>query len=195
NDVIYRESRAVRDERGRERRDGRHGWRGASKKSERGRAAKISSWIEYEFETMRLLYSAGADVPRPIEQIGNAVLMEYVGDETLGEAAPLLREVTLAREEAQPLFERVMRNIELWLACDRIHGDLSAYNMLYHEGAITIIDFAQAVDPRYNADVFPLLARDVERVCRYFARHGVEAGAFALADDLWSRYMRGELQQ
>ncbi|MGZ3714856.1 MAG: RIO1 family regulatory kinase/ATPase domain-containing protein [Ktedonobacterales bacterium] len=193
NDVIYRESRAVRDEKGRERRDGRHGWRGASKKSERGRAAKISSWIEYEFDTMRLLYTAGADVPRPMAQIGNAVLMEYVGDEASGEAAPLLREVTLAREEAQPLFERVMRNIELWLACDRIHGDLSAYNMLYHQGVITIIDFAQAVDPRYNADIFPLLARDVERVCRYFARFGVEADAFALADDLWSRYMRGTL--
>lgn len=193
NDVIYRESRAVRDERGHEMRSGRRGWRGASKKSEQGRAARVSSWIEYEFETMRVLYGAGADVPRPIEQVGNAVLMEYIGDEASGEAAPLLREVTLAREEAQPLFERVLRNIELWLACDRIHGDLSAYNMLYYEGAITIIDFAQAVDPRYNADVYPLLARDVERVCRYFARYGVEADAFALADDLWTRYMRGEL--
>lgn len=193
NDAIYRQSRAVRDEQGHEMRNGRRGWRGASKKTEHGRAARVSSWIEYEFETMRLLYSAGSDVPRPIEQVGNGVLMEYIGDEESGEAASLLREVTLTRDEAQPLFERVMRNIELWLACDRIHGDLSAYNMLYYEGAITIIDFAQAVDPRYNADVYPLLARDVERVCRYFARYGVEADAFALADDLWTRYMRGEL--
>ena len=193
NDAVYRQSRAVRDEHGHEQRDGRHGWRGASKKSERGRAAQVSSWIEYEFDTMRLLHNAGADVPQPITQIGNAVLMEYIGDESSGEAAPLLREATLPSAEAQPLFDRVLRNIELWLACDRIHGDLSAYNMLYRQGAITIIDFAQAVDPRYNADVYPLLARDVERVCRYFARYGVEADAPALADDLWTRYMRGEL--
>ena len=35
----------------------------------------------------------------------------------------------------------------------------------------SIIDFAQAVDPRYNLDVFAFLARDIERVCHYFARY------------------------
>jgi RIO kinase 1 len=184
----------VRDERGRVVR-GERGWRGASKKTERGRAAQVTNWIEHEFETQRLLYNAGADVPCPLAQIGNAVLMDYVGDEA--EAAPLLREVDLPREEAQPLFDAILRNIELFLACDRVHGDLSEYNILYWPGAgtrATIIDFAQAVDPRYNLDdVFDLLARDVARVCRYFARYGVEADAEALALDLWTRYLTGAL--
>jgi len=33
--------------------------------------------------------------------------------------------------------------------------------------------------------------RDIERVCRYFARYGVEADAQALASDLWRRYLYG----
>jgi RIO kinase 1 len=188
NDALYRESRAQRDTEGRAVRNDRR-WR-AHQRSSRGQHERVATWISAEFLTQRRLYEAGADVPRPFAQIGNALLMDYIGE---GErAAPLLREVALDRDEARPYFERVLRNIERFLACDRIHGDLSAYNILYQPGRLTIIDFAQAVDPRYNLQVYPLLLRDVERVCRSFARYGVEANASALASALWERYLRGE---
>ena len=186
NDALYRESRQRRDERGRPVRDGRR-QRGGLK----GRADQVSAWIEDEFETQRLVHAAGAAVPRPVSQIGNAVLMEYVG--AVDCPAPHLREVRLRREEAKPLFKELLRNIELFLACNRIHGDLSAYNILYWQGRVTIIDFAQAVDPRHNPAVYPVLERDVERVYRYFARYGVVADPGAIAADLWVRYMGGGL--
>jgi RIO kinase 1 len=189
NDAIYRQGRVQRDDDGQAIRSTRH-WVGAAK-NERGRAAQVASWIDYEFQTQSLLYEIGAAVPRPLSQMGNALLMEYIGD--VGEPAPLLREVILERDEAQGLFEGVMHNIELSLACDRIHGDLSEYNILYWQGAAILIDFAQAVQPHYNADLFSLLVRDVERVCRYFARYGVAADASALAVDLWKRYLAGDL--
>jgi len=191
NDAVYRQSREQRDEQGRALSVSRR-QRGAAKKSGRWRAQQVTSWIEYEFETQRLLYESGADVPKPLAQIGNALLMEFIG-EAPGEAAPLLREVNLTPEEARPLFQRLLYNIEGWLACDRIHGDLSEYNILYWRGALTVIDFAQAVDPRQNPSVYALLARDIERVCRYFARYGVFADPDALADDLWTRYEGGAL--
>ena len=50
--------------------------------------------------------------------------------------------------------DQILRNIALFLGCDCIHGDLSAYNILYQPGTVTIIDFAQAVDPRYNLGVY-----------------------------------------
>jgi RIO kinase 1 len=188
HDVLYRESRAQRDSEGRAVRNDRR-WR-AHQRSSRGQQERVAAWISAEFLTQRRLYEAGADVPQPFAQIGNALLMDYIGD---GEqAAPLLREVRLERAEAQALFEQVLRNIEAFLGCDCIHGDLSAYNILYQPGTITIIDFAQAVDPRYNLEVYPLLLRDIERVCRYFARYGVEAEADTLARALWDRYLRGE---
>jgi RIO kinase 1 len=190
NDAVYRENRPLRDEYGRRVPEERRR-RAAGRGGERGRAAQITSWITYEFETQRLLFEAGADVPRPISQIGNALLMEHVG--VGSEAAPPLREVELPRDDARPVFERVLRNVELFLACDRIHGDLSAYNILYCDGIASIIDFAQAVDARSSGDVYELLARDIERVCRYFTRYGVAADADALAGDLWARYLIGDL--
>jgi RIO kinase 1 len=188
NDAIYRQSREQRDRQGRVRRD-----RGAQSNTltEGERAARVSSWIAYEFETQRQLHVAGGDVPRPLSQIGNAVLMEYLGDADT--PAPRLSEVDLAPKEARPLFAQLLHNIELFLAHDRIHGDLSAYNILYWRGAVTIIDFAQAVDPRYSDAIYPLLERDVERVCRYFAPYGIAADPAAIASDMWTRYLIGEL--
>ena len=184
NDAIYRQSRIQYDRDGRVVRGGsRH--HSATKSSEQGRAARVNSWIEYEFQTQSLLYDNGVDVPKPVAQIGNAVLMEYIG--AVGQPALTLREITLEREEAQPLFECVLHNVELSLAHNRIHGDLSEYNILYWQGAVTVIDFAQAVDPRYNPDVFALLVRDIERVCTYFADYGVVADAQELANDIWLR--------
>jgi RIO kinase 1 len=95
----------------------------------------------------------------------------------------------LEKEEAQPLFDCILHNIGLALMHGRIHGDLSAYNILYWQGAVTLIDFAQAVDPYHNSDVFSLLARDIERTCQYFARYDVKYDAHELARNIWTRHM------
>jgi len=187
NDAIYRFSRVQRDEQGQAEHGNSRRGSAATRKTERGRAAQVASWIEYEYQTQRLLYEHGATVPRPFAQIGNAVLMEYIG--AAGNPAPRLTDVMLEQEESQPLFDCVMRNIELALIHGRIHGDLSAYNVLYWEGTVTLIDFAQAVDPYHNSDVFSLLARDVERTCQYFARYGVKSDAHELARKIWARHM------
>ena len=179
NDVVYRQSRVQHDRDGRVVRNPRRFDAGNT-----GRSLQVKSWIEYEFETQRLLFEGGANVPRPVSQIGNAVLMEYIG--AIGDPAPLLKEVRLTRREARPLFDCILHNIGLFLACNRIHGDLSEFNILYWQGNVSIIDFAQAVDPRQNPAVFPLLLRDVERVCSHFARYGVTADARELARDLWN---------
>ncbi len=189
NDAVYRESRTQHDvDGGVVRGDGR---RRRAGKNTRGRAAQVRSWIDFEFETQQILHAAGASVPRPWSRMGNAVLMDYVGD--ADGPAPLLYEVRIDPADAPALFEGVIREIELWLACDRVHGDLSAYNILYWAGRLTIIDFAQALDPRHNPAVFELFARDVERVYRYFARYGVAADPGAIAISLWRRYMGGQL--
>ena len=57
--------------------------------------------------------------------------MSYIGDEE--RAAPLLKEVALERDEAQMTFKRMIRNVELFLACNLVHGDPSAFKVLYRE--------------------------------------------------------------
>jgi len=187
NDAIYRYSRVQRDEEGQAEHGNSSRGSAATRKSAKSRAAQVASWIEYEYQTQRLLYEHGANVPRPFAQIGNAVLMEYIGD--LGDPAPRLSDVMLEPDEAEPLFECIMRNIELALTHGRIHGDLSGYNILYWEGAVTLIDFAQAVDPYHNSDVFSLFMRDIERICQYFAPYGVNVDGIRLARSTWIRHM------
>ena len=187
NDAIYRYSRVQRDEQGQAEHGNSRRGSAATRKTEKGRAAQVASWIEYEYQTQRLLYSHGANVPRTFAQIGNAVLMEYIGD--VGEPAPRLSDVVLEVEDTQPLFNCIMDNIELALKHGRIHGDLSGYNILYWHEAVTLIDFAQAVDPFHNSDVFSLFLRDIERICQHFAQYNVQCNANELAREIWSGHM------
>ena len=187
NDAVYRYSRVQRDEQGQAEHGNSRRGSAATRKTEKGRTAQVASWIEYEYLTQRIMYEHGANVPRSFAHIGNTILMEYIGE--VGDPAPRLSDVALEHEEARPLFDCVLRNIELALVYGRIHGDLSAHNILYWEGKVTLIDFAQAVDPYHNSDVFSLFVRDIERTCQYFAHYDVQSDADEIARDIWTRHM------
>ncbi len=182
NDAIYQEGRFIGDARLR---------RAYEKKTLTGRNVQFGGWVEREFEALCILYDAGADVPAPVAQSGPALLMEYLGDEHT--SAPMLKHVHLGANEASAVFRAIMRNVELFLACDLVHADLSAFNVLYWDGKVKIIDFPQAVDAFDNPSARSLLARDIRNVCRYFARYGVDADPSRLADDLWERFLGREL--
>jgi len=185
NDSRYRQGRSYLDDRGKVVRDERL-LLAIQKKSSTGQELVHNSWLEHEFQTLKLLYDAGVDVPRPVSHGNNTILMEYLGDASL--AAPALQAVRLDQDEVQPLFRRLMHNVDLMLRQQRIHGDLSAFNVLYWEGDIRIIDFPQAVAPAENPDAFELLARDIQRLCQYFERYGLRPDPGAIARELWARY-------
>jgi RIO kinase 1 len=182
NEAIYREGRPLLDKRAQ---------RALEKRSAAGLRMQQASWRGFEWETLRLLHAAGCDVPRPVAFADSAILMQYAGDEE-GVAQPLAG-VLLRPDQAQPLFAQIMRNVERFLAQNRVHADLSPYNILFHRGRATIIDFPQAVDPRFNSNARDLLLRDVGNVCRYFARYGVAADADAITARLWWRFRNSQL--
>jgi RIO kinase 1 len=65
------------------------------------------------------------------------------------------------------------------------HGDLSAYNLLVHDGRLVVIDLPQIVDVVANPRGTEFIARDARNVGTWFAGHGVsEADGDALAVDL-----------
>jgi len=190
NDAVYREGRLILDSDGKEAKGDREA-RAMRKKTKFGKHLGFMSWILHEYGVQRELYDDGADVPRPIAQRGNTILMDYVGDDW--GPAPTLSEISLASAEAQPLFERVMENVRLMLRHHLVHGDLSAYNILYWEGQITIIDFPQMVDARKNQNAFLLFQRDIQRVCEYFVHHGAKTDPTDLSLDIWDTYLNGHL--
>ena len=156
------------------------------KRTNYGEELRHQSWIAYEFQTLETLHAEGADVPRPYTMEKNAILMDYIGD--IDSAAPTLNSVTLEPDEARPLFERVIRNIDLLLSNQRVHGDLSAYNILYWDGDITLIDFPQVVQPETNPAAWNIFLRDVTRICQYFNSQGIRSNARKLAADLWTSH-------
>jgi len=187
NDAMYREGREVLTPDGHAVKKNEYRvMRAIGKKTAFGEQVQHTSWLMHEYTTLERLYQAGAAVPRPIGAGENAILMSYIGDAQ--RAAHTLHEVDLAPDEAEPLFREVLRNIELMLQQDLIHGDLSAYNILYSEGEITLIDFPQVVNGQANPKAHFILQRDIQRVCEYFARQGVQVDPTAIMDDLWLRY-------
>lgn len=185
NDSQYREGRHDLDE------DGNALWKEADinaiiKRTSYGEEVRHRSWMAYEFKTLEMLHEAGADVPRPYAIEKNTIIMDYVGD--LGTPAPALAAVRLGRDEIHRLFDRVVHNIELLLSKQRIHGDLSAYNILYWDGDITLIDFPQVVSPESNPAAWAIFLRDVTRVCQYFASQGLKREPRKLAAELWTAY-------
>jgi RIO kinase 1 len=183
NDQVYRDGRIDLDA------EGKRVFKEADlhaiqKRSAHGEELRHQSWIAYEFLAMETLFAAGADIPRPYERSGNTIVMDFVGDES--GPAPTLSEVHLEQDEAKRLFDRAIHNVEVMLANGYIHGDLSAYNILYWDGEIRLIDFPQVVAPRDNRNAFRIFSRDVTRLCEYFARQGVAADSRRLICDLWT---------
>lgn len=182
NDALYQQGRVILDARAR---------RAFQSKTSFGRAVQTGLWTAAEFETLKILHAAGAAVPRPLTCSADVILMQFIGDED--GPATLLNRVSPERDEAARLFECLLTNIELWLAHDLIHADLSPFNILYSDGALTVIDFPQSIDPRFSPKARELLGRDIDNVCRYFARYGVQTNPERLADRLWWRFERGEI--
>lgn len=190
NDALYRAGRRSLDASGHLIKDSR-ALHAMQKGTGFGKSLAHTSWLAHEHGVLTRLHAAGGDVPAPYGMGENAILMTYVGDDGL--PAPTLNHVTLARDEAEPLFRRVMHNVELMLANQIVHGDLSAYNIMYRQGRITLIDFPQAVNPFDNPAGRTIFDRDIARVCDYFTAYGVEADAPALAEALWQKHGAGDL--
>lgn len=143
--------------------------RAVAKKNKFGRALKYDNWIKREFFLLQKFYEAGASLPRPIIQIGNAVFMQLLGDRD--EIAPRLVDVELTADEAARAFETILSAVKIFYDLGVVHGDLSAYNILWWESRPYIIDFPQSIDVRLNPDAHSVLVRDLENVMSYFNRY------------------------
>lgn len=186
NDSTYREGREILDsERGGvvQRRSDSREMRALKNKTNFGSQMLHQSWLGYEYNTLAKIHDLGASVPKPLSMGENAIVMEYVGNAQM--AAPILGSVKLEPDQVEPIFEEIMRNIELMLSKELIHGDLSGYNILFWENEITFIDFPQVTSALSNRNAFTIFQRDITRVCDYFSMQGKHVNAAQLAEKLW----------
>jgi RIO kinase 1 len=139
-------------------------------------------WPMQEWTMLRRAAAAGASVPHPVEHTGDGLMMEFIGVET--QAAPKLAQARLSAEDVASAWAQMLDSLRALTAAGVVHADLSAYNLLWWEGRLVVIDLPQAVEFVTNTDAYDLLHRDVANVGEWFARHGVRVDIEAVYADL-----------
>jgi RIO kinase 1 len=159
-DAGYLEGRRVRESRTN---------RAMAARTEFGKKAIAAQWANAEFNALCRLYLLGVPVPYPVQILGTEVLEEFIGDAE-GYGAPRLTQVG---ENLPDLWDQLVEAMVLLARDGLAHGDLSAYNILVHNGRLVIIDLPQIVDVIANPDGPTFLNRDAYNVATWFSSKGV----------------------
>jgi len=147
----------------------------------RGYTTEHTSWLfqsrvaaEKEFQALKLVFTHGVAVPKPISQNRHVLVMGMIEGAELAEY----------KEMSEP--ERVLKEI-LWnirkayLKAGVIHVDLSEYNVILKpDGKILIIDWPQYVT-RNHPNAQQLLTRDVKNILLFFKRKNMLKGELGKA--------------
>jgi RIO kinase 1 len=147
-----------------------------------GHQLAATMWPANELAMLRRAWEAGASVPYPVERTDDGLLMEFVGDRD--QAAPWLGSARLGTAEVRDAFAQLVASLRALCAAGMVHGDLSAYNILWWQGRLVIIDFPQAVEATTNPHSADLLHRDVVNVCRWFESRRLAVDAEGLYVEL-----------
>lgn len=136
--------------------------------SARNFARLIYAWTRREHSILRQLKAAEVRAPEPYGYLKNVLVMEFVG--TDGLPAPRLQVSVVddpdsLRVELEVMLRRMVVEARL------VHGDLSPYNVLFHEGHPVLIDVAQSISVEHP-QARGLLRRDSDNFARYLRKLG-----------------------
>ncbi len=182
-DFIYRDGRTVLTSEGKAvKNSDTRIMKALGKKTAFGAQVSHTSWLMHEFTALSELHAAGAAVPRPLASADNALLMEFIGSDT--SSAPALSEVSLTPPQARDALKQIQKTLGFFKERGWVHGDLSAYNILWHEGRAVFIDFPQVMKLGDNPNAEKILERDLTRVAEYFQKCGLDQ---VTPETLWGK--------
>ena len=134
-------------------------------KTKIGKTLQQKLWTKREYYLLKKLFEQGAIVPEVFDYTDNTILMQYLGDE-IG-FAPRLIDIELSVSVKTQILVEIEASIKLFLDNGIVHGDLSAYNILWWDGKPWVIDFPQAVDVRHNPNWKQFYERDMQNIKKY----------------------------
>jgi RIO kinase 1 len=115
--------------------------------------------------------------------------MRFIGDGF--EPAPQLRNVQL--EDPELVLDQILDDyLLMYRDVNYVHGDLSAYNILWWNDRPWIIDMPQACKVGPWSDmksIVSLLRRDIVNVLTYFKKYGVRRDTDAIINVFLSEYI------
>ena len=173
HDVEYREGRQFRKTRDR---------RAVERMTAYGKRLMQSRWTGHEFTVTRRLWNHGVNVPYPVAYGDDEYFLEFVGDIT--QAAPQLAQARVEGEDLRSAADQIIDGLHLMVQAGFVHGDLSAYNLLWWQDRIWFIDLPQAVDLAANPQGLNYRHRDVVNIGEWLTRRGRETDAEELFAEL-----------
>ena len=171
-DSAYLEGRRVRESRD---------TRAMAQRTAAGRQMIARQWANAEFAALGQLHCSGVPVPYPVQVLGTELLLEFIGEPD-GTAAPRLAEIRPGGAELADLWDQLVAALVVLAARGLAHGDLSAYNLLVHQGRMIMIDLPQVVDVIANPQGPEFLDRDAANVGRWFSARGLSGVSPAPGD-------------
>uniref|UniRef100_A0A1I8EUZ4 Serine/threonine-protein kinase RIO3 n=1 Tax=Wuchereria bancrofti TaxID=6293 RepID=A0A1I8EUZ4_WUCBA len=137
-------------------------------------------WAEKEYTNLNRHVScihpmvrAGVKCPKPIRRRKHIMIMTFIGSN--GIAARKLKDIEWIDQEIiyDTFLQVKVAMIKMFSDCNLVHGDLSEFNILYHENDVYIIDVSQAMDISHPRALFFLL-RDIDNVLEFFEKLGTK---------------------
>ncbi|ROP40782.1 serine protein kinase RIO [Saccharothrix texasensis] len=145
--------------------------RAMTNRSAFGRNLIAERWAVAEFAALAKLWQMGAPVPYPVQRDGTELLLEFVGAD--GAAAPRLAQLRPEPDELLDLWRQLVDALGVMASAGLGHGDLSAFNLMVHDGRLVVIDLPQVVDLVANPRGPEFLERDVRNVAGWFTARGL----------------------
>lgn len=147
---------------------GEHRWRKGYCKSNPRKMVKV--WAEKEMRNYRRIYAAGIRCPAPILLKSHVLIMEFLG--TNGWPSPRIRDAGLSEKRLREAYVQtilIMRH--MYQRCKLVHGDLSEYNLLWHNNEVYVIDVSQSVESDHPS-ALDFLRKDASNVNDFFRKAG-----------------------
>lgn len=147
---------------------GEHRWRKGYCKSNPRKMVKV--WAEKEMRNYRRIHAAKIRCPAPILLKSHVLIMEFLG--TNGWPSPRIRDAGLSEKRLREAYVQtifIMRH--MFQRCKLVHGDLSEYNLLWHNNEVYVIDVSQSVESDHPS-ALDFLRKDASNVNDFFRKNG-----------------------
>jgi len=131
----------------------------------------VYAWTKKEFKNLKRLEMIGVRAPKAIICLNNVLVMQYIGSSN--HPAPLLKDVVL--EDPKEIFETLIEFIsKMYKKAELVHGDVSAFNVLYYRKKPYLIDLGQGVLLEHS-NSHEFLRRDIHNIVSFFNKYSIKA--------------------
>lgn len=131
----------------------------------------VRTWAEKEFRNLNRIFKADIPSPEPLLLKSHVLVMSFLGDG--GWPAPRLKDAEFSSNRACEMYMQIVRRLRiLYNTCKLVHGDLSEYNLLYHNDEAYWIDVSQSVE-HDHPHALEFLRKDCMNVNQFFMKNNV----------------------